>query len=228
VVATASIADGSSRRWVHATINLLAAAALVEMAVRNGASLSEQGLSKQSMWRGLKLGALASIPVAVAIVSGSRILGLRDLYRLQTAGPIPFRAVLGEAVLRIPFVTALPEELIFRAGLLELARRRMGTNEAAAATSLLFGLFHIPPTLRRIRAGNTVRQQAAIPVWARLLANVAVTFLAGMAMTGLRLKTNSVVAPWLVHSTANASGLFTAWITSGRMSDDSCPPLRAD
>ena len=81
----------------------------------------EQGLSRDSMGRGLRVGGITSVPVALALVSGVRGRSLRGLYRPVSSSPVEFKDVLVESVLRIPLVTALLEELIFRGGLLGLA-----------------------------------------------------------------------------------------------------------
>jgi membrane protease YdiL (CAAX protease family) len=217
MITLASVSEGSSRRCLSAAVNLLSSATIVVLAIRGGVPLEEQGLSPKSTKCALRLGGIASVPVALAMISGARIRSLRDLYRPEALSPVPFKTVLAESLLRVPFITALPEELIFRGGLLALASRATSTCRAAALTSLLFGLFHIAPTLSRIRGGSVLRQQARIPVWARVLSNVIVTALAGLALARLRFRSRSIMAPWLVHSTANASGILAGWFASPKM-----------
>jgi membrane protease YdiL (CAAX protease family) len=150
------------------------------------------------------------MPVALAMVAGTRVSGLRDLYR-PAAASCTLLSILHEALVRVPFATALPEELIFRGGLYGLASRK-GEFRAIQLTSLLFGLYHIAPTLRRIRAGLRLGQTGHVPLAARLLANVTITALAGLGLAYLRCRTGSVLAPWLVHTTANAAGLLAGWL----------------
>jgi membrane protease YdiL (CAAX protease family) len=180
------------------------------------------------MSRGLRSGAIASIPVALAMSAGARSRSLRGLYRPVSSSPVQFKPVLVESLLRIPLVTALPEELMFRSGLLGLASRGMSRSRATTLVALLFGLFHIAPTLRRIRAGGILWRETRLPVWARVLSNVTATAFAGLALAALRYRSGSVLAPWLVHSTANASGMLASWFTSRNVKtevrDASQPP----
>jgi membrane protease YdiL (CAAX protease family) len=219
VITLASISEGSSRRWLHAAVNLLSAAAISALAGRAGVRPEEQGLSRPAISRGLRSGGITSVLVALAMFTGAQSRSFRDLYRTGPSSHVRFRAVLAESLLRIPFVTALPEELMFRGGLLGLASRGTSRSRAATLTSLVFGLFHIAPTLRRIRAGSMLWQESRIPVWVRVLSNVSVTALAGLVLAALRYRSGSVLAPWLVHSTANATGLLASWFVSRDFED---------
>jgi membrane protease YdiL (CAAX protease family) len=230
IVTLASVSEGSSRRWVRVAVNLLSAAAISGLALRAGVRLEEQGLARQSIGRGLRSGAIVSVPVALAMIAGARSRSLRGLYRPVASSPARFNDVVVESLLRIPLVTALPEELMFRGGLLGLASRGQSRSRAAAQVSLAFGLFHVAPTLRRIRAGNVLWREDRIPVLVRVLSNVTATALAGLPLAALRYRSGSILAPWLVHSTANASGMLASWFVSRNVKnevwDASQPPGR--
>jgi hypothetical protein len=55
--------------------------------------------------------------------------------------------LLYEVLVRIPFGTALAEEVVFRGSLLGLFLQRHSRTTATAMTSVLFGFWHVVPTL---------------------------------------------------------------------------------
>jgi uncharacterized protein len=108
---------------------------------------------------------------------------------------------------RIPFATALAEELLFRGALLALFRRRRSEAAAVVWTSLLFGAWHVLPTIDHYR-GNPVSDLVADPGRGRRLAVLATTLStagAGVVFAGLRLRSRSVLAPVLAHAAINVS-----------------------
>ena len=74
-------------------------------------------------------------------------------------------------------------------------------------TSLLFGAWHVLPTLDHYQ-GNPARDLVADPSRGRrlaVLATSASTTGAGTIFAGLRLRSRSVVAPVLAHAAINMS-----------------------
>ena len=92
---------------------------------------------------------------------------------------------------RIPIGTAFAEELIFRGAMQAVFAQRHGHLTAAVITSVLFGVWHIAPTLRHqthpLRHGRHA-----------VLVSVLFTTLAGFFLSALRRRSGSLIAPWLV------------------------------
>jgi membrane protease YdiL (CAAX protease family) len=108
---------------------------------------------------------------------------------------------------RIPLATALAEELLFRGVLLALFRQRRSPGAAVAWTSLLFGAWHVLPTIDHYQ-GNPASDLVADPARGRRLAVLATTLstaVAGGAFAWLRLRSRSVLAPILAHAAINVS-----------------------
>jgi membrane protease YdiL (CAAX protease family) len=119
--------------------------------------------------------------------------------------------VLFDALLRIPVATAFYEETLFRGVLFGMFVRRWAPLWAALATSLLFGLWHILPTLDTLLTNPAGESIDSIPeVVLALSGSVAGTALAGFAFLWLRLRANSTVAPVLAHIATNSFALLAA------------------
>jgi hypothetical protein len=156
------------------------------------------------------------MPVASALLAASGIQGTRTFYGDHGIARMTAARALYEGLVRIPLGTALPEELIFRGALQSLLARRHHPLLAAGLTSILFGLWHIAPAFRRLQthALTIGRHPAHQTAW--VATSIGFTTLAGLALTGLRYRSRSLVAPWLVHSAVNAAGLAAAWLTAAR------------
>jgi membrane protease YdiL (CAAX protease family) len=109
-----------------------------------------------------------------------------------------------QVVLRIPVGTALSEEVIFRGSLLAVSCKARRRHMAVLLTSCLFGLWHIAPTLGQSR--ESLRFAVSPREAGRVAVAVAATTVSGCFLCWLRLQSGSILAPWLVHGMANASG----------------------
>jgi len=111
---------------------------------------------------------------------------------------------------------------VFRAALLGLFGRGRSRNVAVAMSSVLFGLWHVLPTLeslgpapvptahdgtgplRRQRVGRT-----------GIVAGVVVaTAAAGAAFAGLRLRSRSVLAPVVAHAALDVAAMLASRVVS--------------
>jgi membrane protease YdiL (CAAX protease family) len=121
-----------------------------------------------------------------------------------------------EVGVTIVLLTAVPEELAFRGVVLASSRRLWATRYAVLVSSGLFGLWHIEPTLETM-SGNTAVGGASSSTIGQVLVvlgAVAVTFVAGLAFCWLRLRSRSLVAPFIAHVAANGLALVVAWVVS--------------
>ncbi len=79
---------------------------------------------------------------------GAVVPATRGFFQDERATGGGTRHVLFETLVRIPLGTALPEEVIFRGSLLGLFTQRHSPAVAASMSSILFGAWHVLPTLR--------------------------------------------------------------------------------
>jgi membrane protease YdiL (CAAX protease family) len=115
----------------------------------------------------------------------------------------------------------LLEEVAFRGVLWGLLRRARGTVTATVASSLLFGLWHVLPSLGLASANAAVggvvgsgRPAQAVTV----LATMAFTAAAGVVFCELRRRSGSLLAPAGLHWAVNglsvlASAAVWSWGT---------------
>lgn len=79
-----------------------------------------------------------------------------------------------------------------------------------AVSSVLFGLWHIRPTL-----GTLATNDLAEGAWAQVgavTAAVTLTTVGGLLFSGLRLASGSLVAPLIVHTAANSAAIVAAYL----------------
>jgi membrane protease YdiL (CAAX protease family) len=117
-----------------------------------------------------------------------------------------------ELLLRIPVETALAEEVLFRSALLGVATGAWRTPTAVAISSAAFGAWHVVPALEA-HASNAVGAELVRGRGGRaihVVGTVGATALAGAALSTLRLRSGSVVAPILAHASINAAGYLAA------------------
>ena len=123
--------------------------------------------------------------------------------------------LLYELAVSILLLTAIPEEFAFRGVLLGSALRLWGPLRASLVTSVLFGLWHIAPTLHTMR--TTAPSRACPPAspgrcwWcsARLRSRSPPAWSSAGSGCGRR----SLIAPVLAHFATNGLALAVAWFT---------------
>lgn len=196
---------------VHLGTNILAAAALVVLAVASAMTLDELGLERRHLRSGLVWGggalALAVAVVGVAVVVPAAADAIRGSGVAPDGSAVAFDLLVG-----IPLGTVLLEELAFRGVLLGLARRLWSTRMAVVGTSLLFGLWHIPPALTEASTGTGASAAAGdFGTAATVAGTVAFTTVAGLVFSWLRLRSDSLVAPVLAHWAVNGASLAAAF-----------------
>jgi uncharacterized protein len=126
------------------------------------------------------------------------------------------------SLVEIPLGTAVYEEVVFRGVILGLALRRLPPVPAVAATSALFGLWHVLPALSDRGHHPTTRDAHPLAVVATAVASTTV---AGVLFSMERLRGGSVLAPILTHATANAVTFAVAAAVARRRADTAGSPL---
>jgi membrane protease YdiL (CAAX protease family) len=175
-----------------------------------GLTLDELGLARRAWGRGLRWGAAAAAVVAAGYLVALAIPAVRDV---TPAEETPWGEVLLQSLVVIPLGTVLGEEFAFRGVLWGLLRRARGQWFATLVSSALFALWHVLPALGGSAANDVVT--GAIDAGngdAPLVAvTVGFTGLAGILLCELRVRSGSLLAPFLLHWAVNGLGvLFVA------------------
>ena len=187
--------------------------ALVALAVAARMGAANLGLSRSNLRQGAAWGGAAFALVVVVVGTGALLpatSGLFDDARADISAP----ALLFEIVVGILIATVLPEEFAFRGLLLGAGVMAWGKRTALLATSALFGLWHIAPTLSTMsdNAATADTASSTAGTVALVAGSVAVTFVAGMVFGWLRLRSQSLLAPVLAHLATNGVALTVAWL----------------
>ena len=188
--------------------NLVGTAVLVRLARRDGLRWTEVWGDAEATGRGVRAGGaslaatLTGYGLAVAVPPGRRLLPSTGAGHLRPA------QVAVRAGLLVPLGTVLCEEVAFRGVLHALAERVLPPAAALAATSLVFGLWHVGSARHPVGPPEPV----AVPV----AGVVAATTAAGLLLGGLRRRTGSLLAPLGLHLGANGVGLVAAAV-AGRL-----------
>lgn len=202
-------------RWSYVPLNLVLTVALLVYARRRGLGWDALGLDPSALAAGLRWGTLAVAVVAVAVGVGvglgDRVPTIGRLLADERAAGIGSAGLAYEVLLRIPFGTALFEEVAFRGVLLGLVAERYGMVAGVVVSSLVFGLWHIGPGIATLRLNapdmSVVRLAAGVSVM------VVVTAVAGAAFCWLRIRSGSLLAPILAHWATNGFGLGGAVVS---------------
>ena len=161
---------------------------------------------------GVRYGAAAFGAVGLVVLLAA-VVPLTQPMLHDSRGDITAGRLLYELTVVVVLLTAIPEEFAFRGVLLGSATALWGPRRATWVTALLFGLWHIQPTLQTMsdnRAVGAASTQVAGQV-ALVGGAVVVTSVAGLAFAWLRLRSRSLVAPVLAHVATNGLALVAAW-----------------
>jgi uncharacterized protein len=194
----------------YVPVNLLTGAVLVGLAFGAGASFGDLGLGRADAATGLRWGLAIAGVVAVGLAVGVALPPTRGLFHDQRVADLSGAGLAYEALVRIPFATALFEELAFRGVLLALLLRVTSTIPAVAVSSALFGLWHILPTISALRANDLVEGVAA--TFGAVAGAVLVTGIGGVLLCALRIHTGSLVAPVVAHTATNSLAIVAAFV----------------
>lgn len=198
------------RRW-YAPVNACAAGAVLTAASASGLTAADLGLGR-GRWLPGRLGSLLAAGTAAGWLAAAVVPAARPALNDKRITGLSGRAAAYQAVVRIPVGTVLWEEIAFR-GVLQAALRRVLPEPAAiAATSGVFGLWHVRPTAGALRINGLASDRGRAV--AGVAAGVAVTTAGGVALSWLRARSGRLAAPVLLHLTINCGGLAAAWVTA--------------
>jgi membrane protease YdiL (CAAX protease family) len=192
--------------------NLAILGVAIAIARHAGVTWVDMGMWRERFWRGIQLGLLVMAIIAVIVSVGVMIPATREVFYDDRVIERSTGFIMFDAFVRIPIATAFYEEMLFRGVLFGMFARKWTPLWAALASSALFGLWHILPTLDTLDvnpAGDLFDGILGIVIAA--LGAVAGTAIAGLGFLWLRLRANSTLAPTLAHIATNSLTLLGAW-----------------
>lgn len=168
---------------------------------------------------GFVVGAIAGLVVTAPLLVGTLWGRSARLIRDERVAHLGGWALAYQTLIRIPLGTALLEEVAFR-GVLFAGWRHLGDIQAALLSSLVFGLWHVGPTINMVRmnrpgasSGGVVRTVAGA---------VLFTTLAGLLFVWLRIEWG-LGAPLLMHATVNSVATVASVLAHRRLVAVSAP-----
>ena len=180
--------------WAPVTTGAVGAGLIVAAATIFGPA--ELGLSPGRPLDAVLWGLAAGL---CCVIGGVALLGTEKGRRWLAdprASRISSRQAVATFLIRIPLLTALVEEALFR-GLLHAVLVSLYPIETAVLLgAALFGLWHVAPGLERARAGGGDRR-------IHITLTVLSTTVAGLFLVWLRVETGSIWAPAAVHAAVN-------------------------
>jgi len=194
------------------TVGLVVALGVTWWALRSGRSAEQLGLGRDRVRSGLAWGGGAFALVLAVVVLGAVVPATSDFLQDDRAR-ISLPALLFELGVSILLLTVIPEELTFRGVLLGAGAEAWGRRRGMLASSALFGLWHVAPTLGT-SAGNEQLADVSSSSGGRAgldVGAVLTTFVAGMVFSWLRMRSGSVIAPMAAHLATNGVTLVVAW-----------------
>jgi membrane protease YdiL (CAAX protease family) len=216
LLATAIIANvmfAKTAGWTRLAIGLAVYAILLGILYASRLSLQEVGLSFSTLRQGFVWGLFGSI--LVAVVLGMVLYISPDTFKDQRYNQ-DIGSLLLAIFITLPIYTVLIEELLFRGIIPAMFGRNMSVTLAYVASSVLFGLWHILPSLT-MKSVSLFGGTLLVPRLAVIASSVVAPFLAGLVLSWLAFRSKSLIAPILVHWTINAVGMVFAAIAWGRL-----------
>jgi uncharacterized protein len=190
----------------------MCAAGLIALARLAGLTWHDLGLGAGTWARGARWAAAEIALVAVVFAAGAALPLTRNAFR-DTRYHLGWGSALLTAFVLIPVGTVLLEEVAFRGVLWGLLRAARGTATAAIGSSVLFGLWHVLPSLSlstdNAAIGDAVGKGQSAQVIS-VLGTVLFTGLTGVLFCELRRRSGSLLAPAGLHWATNALGVLAS------------------
>jgi membrane protease YdiL (CAAX protease family) len=205
------IANQVLNPWLHIPFNLGILGVAIAIALHAGVTVPALGYCRDRIGRGLVVGGIVMGVIGCGVLIGVTIPATREFFYDDRVIERSTWVVVFDALIRIPIATAFYEETLFRGVLFGMFVRRWAPIWAAVASNLLFGLWHILPTLNTLEtnpAGGMLDGFTGVTLAA--VGSVLGTAAAGFGFLWLRLRANSTVAPVMAHVATNSFALLAA------------------
>lgn len=204
----------------HFMVNVLCAGIVVIFGLIAGLSLGDMGLAPYQALRGLAIAAVISAVLAGVIYGSAHIPALSRFFGGEPVANGTRRQIAYAIGVRIPLSTALLEETLFRGVLLGLLLTTHGTMSALIIASVLFGIWHVFPTVAQMESNPELAKTLHKKTHriGTVFGVIMTTSLAGFLFGVMRLWSGSLLTPWLIHWTINATGVLAARRAASRQS----------
>jgi tRNA pseudouridine32 synthase/23S rRNA pseudouridine746 synthase len=174
-----------------------------------GLTWAEAGIGRTNLLRSTLIGAGTGLGLASVVLLTLEIgaqLGTPITY--QPLHGAATSTVLTHALIGIPLLTAIPEELAFRGLVLGLLMRRLTPLRAALVTSAVFVAWHLVVQVQTLAVTNLTSAWLVVPAMG--LAFVGL-FAGGLIFAFVRLRTHNLAGAVMVHwlfDAAFVTGLY--------------------
>ncbi|MFD7663744.1 CPBP family intramembrane glutamic endopeptidase [Streptomyces sp. NPDC059788] len=217
-VSVLTVANLADNRWAPSFGVLTAvvvSALLLGVLFRAGGTWADAGLDAATLKRGARWAMVLIGLVGVGYAAAALLPATRGLFADERYGGLTGGQVALRVLVTVPVGTVLLEEVAFRGVLYGLVRRAGGAVWATAVSSLLFGLWHVLPSL-----GLATDKPALTPVFGRSAFGAALAVVAVVLFTGaagalfceLRRRSGSLLAPMGLHWAVNAFGYLAGFL----------------
>ena len=188
---------------------------LLAIGLLDGNSWTDMGLGWSYLLPGFIWGAACIGLITAVYLVGSAFKRTRAAFHDERMSELTGSRMMFQALVEVPFGTVLLEEIAFRAVLLSMLIRRFGLVWGVVIGSVLFGLWHILPSIgtheQNPALGSVVGEGRRGNILAIAL-SVLTTTLAGVLFAALRLLSGSVLAPMGFHWATNGLGYAFSWL----------------
>jgi uncharacterized protein len=157
---------------------------------------AEMGVHRANLIRSALVGAataLLIVVLALAVLHLGTAVGAGVTYGPIRGETLP--ALLFHALLALPMLTALPEELAFRGLLLGLLKRRLSSWRASLLMSAAFVAWHGVAEVQTLAQTNFT-PGLVVPA---AIVSVLALFAGGLLFAFLRLRTGNLAAAFIAH-----------------------------
>lgn len=183
---------------------LFAYLAIVSIAMLANLDWASVGLSKDNILKGF----IFALPfIAVVIIGAITVFLLNPEVFKDERYNQSSRLVLYTIFITLPLFTVLLEEIAFRGVLFGTLQTIVSQNYAVIVSSLSFGVWHVFSA----SAVSTTSIPESVPKILIILGIILATTLAGIFLAWARIKSESLVAPILIHWTINATGVILSY-----------------
>jgi len=194
-------------------VRTLEGAGLLAWGRLDGLTWSQLGLGRDRLGAGCRWAAGAIAVVAGVYVVGVLLPPTRPAFQ-DVRYDLPIGGALYTAFVVIPFGTVVLEELAFRSVLWGMLSRHLQGWQVLAATSTLFGFWHVIPALSAGRTNLGVSDAVGGAGTVAVVGTVLLTTIGGFVFGELRRRSGSVLASVGAHWATNALGVLfglVAW-----------------
>jgi membrane protease YdiL (CAAX protease family) len=208
VIAGLNVADHvfGAATWLGPVV----AVVLLVLSRLHGLSWAELGLARDRMPAGITYGGAAILLVVAVYAVGISLPVSRELF-LDSRYHLSVGRALVVALVEIPLATVLVEEVLFRSVLWGFLARQLKAPAVLVITAVLFGAWHILPSLSLATANAGVQNVVGSGGGGRATAvvgAVALTTVGGLVFGELRRRSDSLLASIGAHWATNGVGVL--------------------